>query len=222
VGYDSNKSLYYAYSDGVQLAPQETRVFEVHLEDIWKIQDAEVNKVRTQTDLALKHLEKTEHYPQAKAIVDSIDRRLNEIVVRQNDDTLSREDHIGAYRLNVMTMDQIKEDIALIEKMLMTTGGEPSIEFLKDTKLKDEKDLDKITAWKLILGVIAFLGLLGFGFYLKWFLAIKSRKGSRAEYGDEAPMIGENVDDPSGLRSSSEIDVSKLLNPDKDNKRKTG
>jgi hypothetical protein len=31
VGYDSNRGVYYAYSDGVELKPQETRVFEVLL-----------------------------------------------------------------------------------------------------------------------------------------------------------------------------------------------
>ncbi len=38
-----------------------------------------------ETSLALKHLEKTPHYANAKAIVDSIDRRLNEIQVKQED-----------------------------------------------------------------------------------------------------------------------------------------
>src|SRR3989338_2056602 len=39
VGYDSSKGVYYAYSDGVELKPQETRVFEVHLEDIWRVKN---------------------------------------------------------------------------------------------------------------------------------------------------------------------------------------
>ena len=81
----------------------------MQLEDIWKVKNAEISKLHEETNLALKHLEKTPHYANAKAIVDSIDRRLNEIQAKQDDNSISREEHIGTYRLNLMTMDQIKQ-----------------------------------------------------------------------------------------------------------------
>lgn len=204
VGYDTDKSLYFAYSEGAELKPKETRVFEVALEDVWKIKDEEITKLRTQMDMALKHLEKTPYLDQAKTIVGSIETRFTEILAKQNDSMISREEHIGAYRINLKIMEEVKSDIALIEKMLQTSGGPPSVEFLKDTVFERKDDLDRVTAWKLILAIVGFLALLGVGFYVKWFFAIKSRRSSNsaeggAVSGEAIPFISENVEDHVGL-----------------------
>lgn len=224
VGYDSNRGVYYAYSDGVELKPQETRVFEVLLEDVWKIKDQQLKKLKEHTGLALKHLETTPHFANAKAIVDSIDRRLNEIDVKQNDNSISREEHIGAYRVNLLTMDQIQQDITVLEKMLQTSGAPPSIEFLKDTVFEEKKDMDRITAWRVIFAIIGFLALLGAGFYLKWFLAIRS-KGSAASSSPKggAPRISDKLEDHVGLGmvEGAAVDISKMLEPEK-GKQKAG
>ena len=225
VAYDSSKSLYYAYNDGAELQPQETRVFEVRLEDVWKVPKEETSKIKIQTDLVLKRLEKTEHAADAKAIVDSIDRRLKEVVTKQEDEMVSREDHIGVYRTNLVVMDGVKQDIAMLEKMLVHSGGPPSIEFLKDTVFESKKDVDKITAWKLILGIIGFLGLLGFGFYFRWLLMIKARKSSAADPDEtgSAPFVSENVEELIGLKAKDpeEINLAKLSKAQQD-KRKAG
>lgn len=219
VGYDSTKSVYYAYSDGVELKPQETRVFEVSLEDVWRFKDEEISKLKDQTARALKHLENTPHYGNAKAIVDSIDRRLNQIEVTQNDYSISREEHIGAYRVNLLTMEQIKQDISLIEKMLQNAGAPPSIEFLKDTVFEKKDDIERITAWKLILAMIGLIAFLGVAFYLKWFLAIKSK---RQAPGDSvyrgAPKISENADENAG-QEVEKVDITKLLKSGDKNKQ---
>jgi hypothetical protein len=224
VGYDSNRGVYYAYSDGVELKPQETRVFEVMLEDVWKVKDFELKKTREQTARALKHLEKTPHYANAKAIVDSIDRRLNEIDVKQSDMSISREEHIGAYRINLLTMDQIKQDINTIEKMLQASGAPPSIEFLKDTVFEKKDDIDRITAWRLIFAIIGFVALLGMGFYVKWFLAVRAQKPDASADTKGAPMISDKIEDHVGLGAGSgePVDIGKLLQPEDKGKQKAG
>ena len=231
VGYDTEKSLYYAYSDGAELAPQETRVFEVRLEDVWRIKAEETDKIKTQTDLALKHLQNTEYFDKAKVIVDSIDRRLDEIVVKQNDDSVSREEHIGAFRVNKMVMEQVQQDIAILEKMLMHVGAPPSVEFLKDTIFEKKDDIDRITTWKLIFAILGFLGLLGVGFYLKWFLQLKGtrqKQGGKKKAASSAPVVSEHVEDSGGPRPieleevSEEVDIEKLMEPEDKDKREAG
>lgn len=226
VGYDSSKGVYYAYSDGVELKPQETRVFEVHLEDVWKVKDEEMKKMKEQTGLALKHLEKTPHYDNAKAIVDSIDRRMNEIDVKQNDMSISREEHIGAYRMNLLTMDQIKQDITMLEKMLQASGAPPSIEFLKDTVFEKKEDIDRITAWKLIFAILGFVALLGGGFYMKWFLAVRhSKNPSSVSPKRAAPKVSDKIEEHVGLGAGSgdveQVDIGKILESEK-SKQKAG
>ncbi|MBN1687899.1 MAG: hypothetical protein JW893_02240 [Candidatus Omnitrophica bacterium] len=206
-GYDSAKGLYYAYHDGVELAPQETRVFEVHLEDVWKIPEEQLDKTRNQLTRALDRLKDTEYFAQAKVMVDSVERRMNEIIVKQNDQTISREEHIGAYRINMLMMDQIKNDVEVIEKMLQHTGAPPSIEFLQDTVFEEKDDLKKGLAWKIILGITAFIGLLGVGFYLRWFLLLRSKQGqSTEEVMDAAPSIEEHIGENEGSTQKEEPD----------------
>ncbi len=223
VAYDSSKSLYYAYNDGAELQPQETRVFEVKLEDVWKVPKDEMDKIKMETNLALKRLEKTEHAENAKAIVATIDKRLDDISIKQDDETVSREDHIGIYRTDLEVMGEVKADIALLEKMLMHSGGPPSIEFLKDTAFENKKDIDKITAWKLILAIIGFLGLLGFGFYFRWILMIKARKSALDREGGSAPFVSENVEELAGIKAKDpeEVNLEKLSKA-KQEKRKAG
>lgn len=218
VGFDSEKSLYYTFSDGVDLAPQETRVFEVQLEDVWQVDNKELAKTLDQTQLALKRLENTEYYDRAKEIVESIDRRLKEIEAKQSDLTISREEHIGAYRINLLMMGQIKQDIDLLEKMLLHTGAPPSIEFLRDTVFEKKDDLDRITAWKLIFGIIGFLGLMAIGFYVRWFLVLKSRQVPKARKVEASKLTGvsEQVMDKTPGHEDEEVDIEKLMEPEED------
>ncbi len=225
VGYDSEKSLYFAYSDGVELGAQETRVFEVHLEDVWKVKNEELDKLQTQSDRAFKHLEVTEFSQDAKAVVDSIHARLSDIKKKQEDETVSREIHIGIYRTNLNVMEGVKEDIRMLEKMLQRTGSPASIEFLKDTVFEKKDHIDRITAWKLIMAILGFLGLLGAGFYARWFLMIKAHRGAQAsELLDPAADIDEHVDAVKpGSGAAEEIDISKILGQGQDkDKQKAG
>lgn len=222
VGFDSEKSVYFAYDDAAELKPQETRVFEVKLEDVWKIKEEELTKVRQQTNLALARLEKTEHFAKAKIIVDSIDMKIREIDAKQNDTSISREEHIGAFRINQLMMQQIRQDISVLEKMLMHTGAPPSIELLKDTVFERKTDIDRVTAWKLILCIIGFLALLGAGFYVRWFLLVQSRARNNQKTVRKMPVISERVEDHVGVKGghgSEKVDVSQLMDSDKEKRK---
>lgn len=222
VGFDSEKSVYFAYDNAAELKPQETRVFEVQLEDVWKIKEEELSKVREQTNLALSRLEKTEHYAKAKIIVDSIDMKLREIDAKQNDTSISREEHIGAFRINQLMMGQVRQDISVLEKMLMHTGAPPSIELLKDTVFERKTDIDRVTAWKLILCIIGFLALLGAGFYVRWFLLVQARDRNNQKTVRKMPVISERVEDHAGVKGghgSEKVDVSQLMDTDKEKRK---
>ena len=227
VGYDSEKSLYYAFSDGVDLAPQETRVFEVSLEDVWKVPKEDLDHTRERTALAVKRLESTEYYAKAKSIVESIDKKLEQIEAKQNDQSISREEHIGAYRVNQLVMGQIDKDIEILEKMLQHTGAPASIELLKDTIFEAKDDIDRITAWKVIFAILGFLGFVGIGFYLRWFLMLKSsRTPTKSSKSYAAPKVSEQVEDKPNRGEhgddGEQVDIEKIMESEDQNKRKAG
>jgi len=167
VEYDTAKSLYYVYKQGVELNPKEIRTFEVEVSDIWLIPDYELAELANRTDGVLAHLEGTGFYTKAKGIADTIYPRLEEIRTSQLDDTVSRQTHIGLYRENLLIIEDIKEDIAALEKILVTAGGPPAPEMLADTKITAEAPTKTMT-WIVIFVIIIFLGLLGGVMFFTW------------------------------------------------------
>ncbi|MCX5703359.1 MAG: hypothetical protein NT066_02540, partial [Candidatus Omnitrophica bacterium] len=165
--YDSEQSIYYAYKPAVELAPSEIRVFEIEINDVWLIPDKQLDNLKKRTEDILKRLEKTDYYEKGKETADSIFTRLNKIAVSQTDEKVSRAQHIGAYRTNLLELQQIKEDIAALEKALATAGGPLAPEMLAKTRIKGESP-NKTMTWVIIFIVITFTGLMAAVLFFTW------------------------------------------------------
>ncbi|MCM8792601.1 MAG: hypothetical protein NC826_05640, partial [Candidatus Omnitrophica bacterium] len=165
--FDAEKGTYYVYKENLELGPAEIRFFNVEVEDIWIIPEQKLEELKKRTDSIMSHLEKTGYYEQAKLIADNIYRRINEIKTSQKDETISQQQHIGNYRQNLETMDKIKEDIARLEKILVTAGGPLSPEMLAKTKIKSESPTKTMT-WIVIFALILFVLLLAGVLFFTW------------------------------------------------------
>jgi uncharacterized protein (UPF0297 family) len=164
--YDTEKSIYYVYKN-VELAPSEARAYEVEVEDIWFIAQKESDELSARVDSILARLEDTQYYTSAKEIADTIYPKLKEIIVSQKDDSISRQQHIGIYRQNLLVVKQIKDDIARMEKILVTAGGPASPEMLAKTKIKADEP-SKTMTWVVIFVIIIFIGLLAAALFFTW------------------------------------------------------
>ena len=82
--------------------------------------------------------------------------RLDKINTSQHDDSVSRERHIGIYRQNLIIVKEIKEDIASLEKIVVTAGGPPAPELLSGTKIKANAPSRTMT-WMIIFIIIIFV-----------------------------------------------------------------
>ncbi|HEX9780025.1 MAG TPA: hypothetical protein VGB20_02290 [bacterium] len=165
--YDDARGAYYVFKDAVALGPKETRVFQVSLRDVWFIGQADIDSLRSYTGLLLSRLEDTEYYPTAKQLGESVYGRLDDIVAIQSDETLSRKGRIGAYRHHVQILEEIKEDLARMEKLLTFVGGPPVPEMLEESPLKSDAP-STTTTWLVIFLILIFVGLLGGQFFLTW------------------------------------------------------
>ncbi|MDD5466079.1 MAG: hypothetical protein PHP73_07075 [Candidatus Omnitrophica bacterium] len=165
--YNSEKSIYYMHKPEFELLPGEVKVYEVEVEDIWVVQDKQLDSLRKRVDNIMDKLQKTPYYEKGKEIADTIYPRLNEIAVSQKDDSINREQHIGVYRQNLLTLDQIKEDIGRMEKILVTAGGPASPEMLSKTRIKADEPTKTMT-WILVFVIIIFIGLLTAVLFFTW------------------------------------------------------
>ncbi|MBI5023833.1 MAG: hypothetical protein HZC18_02405 [Candidatus Omnitrophica bacterium] len=173
--YDAEKSLYYVFKNDLELTPGEVRTFRVHVEDIWFVAQSTLTDFRERVTGILSRLDKSEYFDQAKGIADSIFSRLDYIATSQGDDSMSREQHIGLYRENVKTVDTIKEDIAKMEKILVTAGGPPSPEMLAKTNIKANSPTKTMT-WIVIFLIVIFVGLLAGVLFFTWYSQTKMSK----------------------------------------------
>ncbi|MBN1587231.1 MAG: hypothetical protein JW937_07365 [Candidatus Omnitrophica bacterium] len=165
--YDDEQNMYYVYSQGVELKPKETRVFEVIVEDVWYVADGEILKLRNYTELILSRLEETEYYETGKEIAESIFERLDKIVTDQADETLTRKQRIGNFRRANLVLEAIEEDLARMEKLISFTGGPPVPEMLEESELKSDAP-STTTTWMVIFLIMIFIALLGGQFFLTW------------------------------------------------------
>ncbi len=177
VDFDTDRSLYYVHKSEVTLAPKQTRVFEVVVRDLWFIPDSQLDGLKTQTALVLHRLEKGEYYESAKQLSDSILVRLAEIQKMQADETIGRKQRIGAYRRNLLTLQEIKDDLARMEKLLPFAGGPPVPEMLKESPLKSDAP-STTTTWLVIFLITIFMGLLAGQFFFTWHRRVKSTIGA--------------------------------------------
>ncbi|MCM8787454.1 MAG: hypothetical protein NC935_05295, partial [Candidatus Omnitrophica bacterium] len=173
--YDAEKSIYYVYKAGVELEPAEIKIFNIEVEDVWIISDKQLKELEQRTTTILEKARKTEYFDKCKEIADTIYPRLKQISTTQADETVSRAQHIGIYRDNLVMLEQIKEDIARMEKILTTTGGPPAPELLTKTKIKAEEP-SKTMTWIIIFMIIIFTSLLGAVLFFTW-----NRQAKRAK-----------------------------------------
>ncbi|MFH1782523.1 MAG: hypothetical protein ABH848_02790 [Candidatus Omnitrophota bacterium] len=167
VEYDSKRSIYFLYKKNVELLPNEIKVFEIAVEDVWRVSEKDMNGFKERVDNILRHLEGSKYYLKAQEISDEIFLGLNDILRTQSDETLSRDRHIGAYRDNEKILDVVKEKIRELEKILVTAGGPAAPEMLEDTKVISDSPSKNMT-WIVIFVIIIFLGLLAAVLFFTW------------------------------------------------------
>ncbi|MBI4357688.1 MAG: hypothetical protein HY584_00155, partial [Candidatus Omnitrophica bacterium] len=196
VSFDSDKSLYFVFKEKVPLAPKETRVFQVELEDVWFVSDELLDTLRKQTEHIVDRLKETEYFEPAKVVADTIYGRLDQIATSQADESVSKELHIGLYRSHLKIVDQIKEDIARLEKLLVAVGAPPAPEVLAESNL-NLKTPSRATTWFIIFAILIFIGLLGAVFFFTWQAQVRLSSHLSSKLKDDVFPELESLERPS-------------------------
>lgn len=175
VQYDDQRSSYFLFNKEVTLKPLETRIFNVLVRNVWVIPQSQIDDFRSYVALLLVRLKNSEYLETGTKLSAGINQKLDGIVAKQKDETLGQKQRIGAYRINLQVIEQIKEDIARMEKILTFQGGPPVPEMLQESKIKSDAPSTK-TTWLIILSIMVFIGLLGTQFFFTWHRRAASEK----------------------------------------------
>jgi hypothetical protein len=166
VEFDEAQNMLFVYKK-IELAPNETKSFEIVLNDVWVIPDPKLADLKKRTDGIMEKLEGSAYFNQADLIAKTIYGRLDEITRTQTDPNVSRQQHIAYFRDNQTTVQSILEDIERLEKILVTTGGPPNVELMEQTDVNLKSPTTK-TTWIIIFVILIFITILAGAFYFTW------------------------------------------------------
>jgi hypothetical protein len=167
IAYDEEQGLFYVHKEAVELAPLETKTFELVMEDVWNVPEEELRKLRTDTERVTAALSDSVYFAQADLVAKTIYGRLDEILREQKDPNISRMEHIANYRDNAKVLAGVKEDIDKLEKILVAVGGPPNLELIEESDINLQSPTSK-TTWIIIFVVLIFIGILAGTFYFTW------------------------------------------------------
>ncbi len=155
IGYDSQQGSHYVYGE-YDLKPGEVVEREVELRDIWSVSSSEIEAIRADSAKISGMLKSSEFSERAAFLHNSVEAKMNQIIENQKAAPANPEHHISEYRENLKVLESAKADIALMRSLLAQVKPFPTA-----------------VVWKVIIAIIAFLGLLGSVFFIIWQKQVK-------------------------------------------------
>jgi len=110
IKFDVNKNALYAYG-AVDFAPKESRTYQIHVNDVWKIDPAEIDGLKNQLEITLGMLKDEENYQSALYVRDQLIEKMDFILKRQEEFSGNIGRRIEEYRANVSLLQTIRNQI---------------------------------------------------------------------------------------------------------------
>jgi len=201
--YDYQKGIYHIYKDAVNLAPSEKKEFIIEVKDVWRIPERLIEILKAHTEKLSSILASSEYKEFAKSLNDKIISELDNIKTVQDNSVSSVERHIGDYRVSLEKLNEIKKDVAKLEKLVTQTGGSAGITLEEAQKagfrgrgeggvLRGAKGMEMVgrsifrgkapdvtTSWKIIWIIVGFLAVVSFLFFILWWVQIKKGESKK-------------------------------------------
>lgn len=176
-----------------KLNPGESKRYEIEIVDIWHIPQEEIDGLKDRTRKAYSFLEDSEYAQSAGYLVASIKEQLEAVEESQK---IEREitEHISAYRANEKRYKKAETDVKALEELLEAVRENLERSKVKNVlqKIRSLKSIADIaqsifkrpdvnTAWKIIMGIVIFVGMLTGLHFLLWNKKSKVSKDKKKE-----------------------------------------
>ncbi|MSR78408.1 MAG: hypothetical protein EXS63_09355 [Candidatus Omnitrophica bacterium] len=203
VGYDANLKSYYMEGN-VEIDPGQSIVKVIVVEDVWYIPEDKLKELSKDAQTTFEKLLGTSFQGRAMFLSNNIDVMLGQILETQNDENLTAEEHISAYRQNKEKFKEAELDLALLRRLeVMATTGNPGLfgkddsdskkedngllgQILKNAKANSRKNVEQGAVpawviWRVILGILFFVGISAMMFHLSWSSQMRTMEKRKKE-----------------------------------------
>jgi hypothetical protein len=120
--YDFDKNNYYLYQV-VKLKPSEKIVLEAKLRDMWLIPEKDITFLKDHTRIMNAQLVGTRHAKTGDTLSRKITEKLDSILKKESDQNMTMSEHINLYYENLGILGEAKEDIGMLEDLVLDVGG---------------------------------------------------------------------------------------------------
>ncbi len=155
IAYDTQQGSYFVFGE-YELKPGEAIERQIEINDIWKIQDNDIESLRLEIIRLTDLLKNTEFAERIFFFKNSIEAKLNQITENQKAASSNPARQISDYRDNLKILETVKADLVLARGLL-----------------SQAKPLPYTVVWKIIIAIVIFLGFVGATFYFIWQKQIK-------------------------------------------------
>lgn len=167
INFDPKENTYY-YQGEIELKPQETRIFSIETEDVWKISKEEIVSLRHQAEQLFDPLKNTAFYAQGAVLKSDIDVGLDKVWLKLIN-AYTPEERIKAYREASVELAAVKEKIDSLKNLLAQTSSSRSLfGFIGGVATT--------VSWAIVL-----IFLIGFSILFYYFQKIKKQKDQEEE-----------------------------------------
>ena len=199
--YDPETGMYYVH-DSLDLDPGQSMVKSVEMADVWVFTEEQLNSFVKEAKEMASQLAETPYGAEASALVIGIEEKVQGILKRQEETADRPSEHIRAYRQGISLINTIREDVLALERLQQdTSGGEDQ---LKGPDSKDAlagigdsdsriallesggvseggaplgRSISMTAAWRIILAILGFLGVLSAVFFITWHRLLSKQQG---------------------------------------------
>lgn len=143
----------YRIKKEVELAPAETRTFEVTIRDIWTLPEEEIQKLSQHAGKLAGELKSSDKEETAVRLRGVIEEGVKAVLARQTAYAVGAVkplDHIRAYDANVEAISRIRRDVGILENLVIAAGKDPEV-ILGGSKSPPAVDRDIMDATNAVL-----------------------------------------------------------------------
>jgi hypothetical protein len=160
VRFDPKDGLTAVYDDALELAPLETKTFNVRIRDKWNVNGPRIDFLGDKLSELRTVIADRANLQAVANMLDESGSRLAEVAAEKAPDEFTPA-YIAFYRRQADRLDLIEQDLNRIDaalKPLETKRGFPM------------PAPDKKTTWLIIYVILGFLALLSLLFFMRWFV----------------------------------------------------
>lgn len=107
--YDVNVGSYFVYGD-ITLQPKETRTIKVRVRDVWRVEQTQVEEIKSQIDNSFTTIQNTEFVKTGEIRKKSLEDRLNFILEQQSNVSDNVQKRIDQYRIYDKELQEIRNN----------------------------------------------------------------------------------------------------------------